>query len=105
MELKRYKKNGDERKKRTLASKAINSFDYKDQKFDEIETKDKENKMALLSKKLQRILNDKRIVRKGKYFLKWKIQVKMSKMDLYMLLISQTHNQHVSNARNLAISN
>ena len=59
VELKRCKRN-DHKKKRTLALKASNSFDDKDDELDEFETKDEEDKMALLGNKLQRILREKR---------------------------------------------
>ena len=52
LELKRYKKNGDEKRKKTLALKTSNSFDDDEDKLDENESKEDEDEMALISKKL-----------------------------------------------------
>ena len=60
LELKRYKKNGDDKRKKTLALKASNSFDDDEDELDENDSKEDEDEMALLSKKLQRILKEKR---------------------------------------------
>ena len=59
IKLKRSKRNDDDKKKRSLALKASNSFDDVENKLDELETKDEEDKIGLLSKKLQRILREK----------------------------------------------
>ena len=48
LEFKRYRKNSDEKKKRSLSLKVLNSFD---DEFYEINTKDEKDEMALLSKK------------------------------------------------------
>ena len=56
LELKRYKKNGDDERKKSLALKASTSFDDDEDEWDENESKEEEDEMALLSKKLQRIL-------------------------------------------------
>ena len=60
LELKRYKRNGEDKRKKTLALKASSSFSNDEDKLDENETKEYEDEMALLSKKLQRILRGKR---------------------------------------------
>ena len=49
LEQRRYKRNGDDKMKKTLALKASNSFDNDDEKLDENELKKVENKMAFLS--------------------------------------------------------
>ena len=59
----RYRKDDDVKKKKTLALKALNSFD---EEVDEVDTKDEEDEVTLLSKKLQRILKDKRNKEKRK---------------------------------------
>ena len=46
--------------------KASSSFDDEDDKLDEFETKEEEDDMALLSKKLQRILKEERNKEKRK---------------------------------------
>ena len=66
LELKRYKKNGDDKKKRKLALKITSFFYDEDEDFDESKTKDEKDKMDLLRKKLQGILKDKRNKEKGK---------------------------------------
>ena len=60
LELKRYKKSGHDKKIKTLALKASNSFDDDEDKLDENDSNKDEDEIALLSKKLQRILRDKR---------------------------------------------
>ena len=60
LELKRYKKNGDDEKKKTLALKASNSFDDDENELDQNDLKEGKDEMALLSKRLQRILREKR---------------------------------------------
>ena len=52
LELKRHKKNGDDKKKKTLALKAPNTFNDKDNELDNVDIKDEKDEMALLSKKL-----------------------------------------------------
>ena len=52
MNIKRYKKNGDENKKKSLALKPSNSFDGENDELGEIDTKDEKDEMTLLSKKL-----------------------------------------------------
>ena len=59
LELQRYKRNGDDKRKKTLALKASGSFSDDEDKLDENETKEDEDEMALLSKKLQRLLREK----------------------------------------------
>ena len=59
-------KIGDEKIKISLALKASNSFNDEDDELNEIDIKDKEDEVALLSKKLQRILRDKRNKEKRK---------------------------------------
>ena len=66
LELKIYKKNGDEKKKKTLALKEANLFNDEDVELDKFNPKDKEDEMALLSKKLHIILKDKRNKEKRK---------------------------------------
>ena len=41
LELKRYKKNGDEKKKNSLTLKVLNSYDDEDDEIHKINTKDK----------------------------------------------------------------
>ena len=60
LELKRYKKNGDDKRKKTLALKASNSFNNDEDELDENESKEDEGEMALLSKKLWKILRENR---------------------------------------------
>ena len=60
LKLKRYKKNGDDKRKKTLTLKASNSFDDDEDKLDENDSTEDEDEMAFLSKKLQRILREKR---------------------------------------------
>ena len=55
LKLKRCKRNGDEKKKRSLALKASGSCDDEDYEFYGIERKDDEYEMGLLNKKLQTI--------------------------------------------------
>ena len=52
LELKRYKRNGDDKRKKTLTFKASSSFDDGKDEMDDNESKEDENEMALLSKKL-----------------------------------------------------
>ena len=59
LELKRYKKNGDDKRKKSLALKASTSFDDDEDELDENESKEEDDEMVLLSKKLQRILRKK----------------------------------------------
>ena len=59
MELKRYKRHDDDKKKRTLTLKATNLFDEEDEDLDEAKTNNKQDEITLLSKKLQKILRDK----------------------------------------------
>ena len=66
LELKRYKKIGDEKKKRPLAPKYQTHLMMKMIKLDEIDTKDEEDEMALLCKKLQKNLKDKKNKEKRK---------------------------------------
>ena len=47
LEFKRYKRNGDDKKKKSIALKAFNSFDD-----DDLESMEDEDEMVLLSKKL-----------------------------------------------------
>ena len=60
LELKRHKRKGDDERKKTLALKASNSFDDDEDELDDNESKEDKDEMALLSKKLQRILREKR---------------------------------------------
>ena len=52
LELNRYKRNGDDKKKWSLTLKASKSFDDWEHELNEIETKDDEDEMNLLSKTL-----------------------------------------------------
>ena len=52
LKLNRYKKNGDDKRKKTFALKASNSFDDDEDEPDENDLKEDEDEMALLSKKL-----------------------------------------------------
>ena len=52
LELKRYKRNGNDKRKKTLALKSSYSFDDDDDELDENESKEDKDEMALLSKKL-----------------------------------------------------
>ena len=60
LELKRHKWNGDDKKKKSLIPKASSSFDDDENELDDLESKENEDKMAILSKKLQRIVREKR---------------------------------------------
>ena len=60
LDLKRYEKNINENKKNSLALKAINLFDNKDEEFDETKAKYEKDEIAFISKKLQKILKKKR---------------------------------------------
>ena len=59
MELKRCKRNGNDKRKKSLALKASSSFDDEDEdKLVDNESKEHEDEMALLSKKLQKTLGE-----------------------------------------------
>ena len=60
LELKRYKRNGDDKSKKSLAFKASNSFDNVENELDDNKAKEDEDEMVLLCKKLQIILREKR---------------------------------------------
>ena len=59
LELKRYKRNGDDKGNKSLVLKASKSFDDDEDELDDNESKEDEDEMAFLSKKLQRILREK----------------------------------------------
>ena len=56
--LRDIEKNGDEKKKRSLALKGFSLFNDENDELDEIKTKDERDEVLLLSKKLPRILKD-----------------------------------------------
>ena len=68
LELKGYKRNADDEKKRSTTLKAYSSSDDDKDELDEFETKDNRDKIALLSKKLQNILREKKSKEKRKTF-------------------------------------
>ena len=52
VKLKRYKRNSDDKEKKSLTLKASNTFNDDDDELDNLESKEDEDEMALLSKKL-----------------------------------------------------
>ena len=65
LEVKRFK-NGDDKKKRSLALKATNPFEHEDEDVESYESCDSKNSMTMLSKKIKRILKEKRTKREKK---------------------------------------
>ena len=76
LKLKRYKRNGDNKRKKYLTLKASNSFENDEDELDNLESKDDEDEMALLSKKLQRILKENKNKEKRKIVPQKKVQNK-----------------------------
>ena len=85
LELKRYKKNGDNKRKKSLALKASTSFDDDEDELDENESKEEDDEMTLLSKKFQRILREKRNKKRGSLCFERKILLNMTKEDLQII--------------------
>ena len=56
MELKRYSKNDDDRKKKSLAFKAATNMDDDEDEFESLENLEDDEDLALLSKKYQKFL-------------------------------------------------
>ena len=59
MEIKRYSKNNEERRRKGLALKATTNVKDKDDDFVSLEKTNEDDEIALLTKKYQRILNPK----------------------------------------------
>ena len=60
LKFQKYKRNGNDKKKISLALKSSSSFNEEEDELNEFESKDEEDEMALLSEKLQKILREKK---------------------------------------------
>ena len=72
-----------------MALKASSSFDNDEDELDDNESKEDEDEMVFLSKKLQRKIwgKKKELKRKENQYLKGKIKIKMSKKDHVITLV------------------